>query len=255
MGFIYSFDMSKEIPHFRRMPEYVQASAERNAVDVIYESFVVPGDQDFLMARLLAQKGLHRGFFWAASQATEKYLKAFLLMNGAGVKKFKFHPIKDLYEAAKEVDSDFTDLDIHPHQRIQVEANSSQDLNMFTVLGFIEELETHGSADNRYNTFGVRYNLGHLFALDSLLFKVRGKIGAPPIGEILKKISPDLLAIFEKYNPWFQINEEISNKEIISSSSVTKFEILTQNQSNPAYNIALQWLRKKMKLPEVVKIA
>jgi hypothetical protein len=82
MGFIYSFDIGKEIPHFKMMSTQLQSSAECNAVEVIYESFVVPGDQDFLMARLLAQKGLHRGFYWAAAQAAEKYLKAFLLMNG-----------------------------------------------------------------------------------------------------------------------------------------------------------------------------
>lgn len=63
MGFIYSFDMSSEISHFKRMPEVIQLSAECNAVDVIYESFVVSGDQDYLMSRLLAQKGLPRGFY------------------------------------------------------------------------------------------------------------------------------------------------------------------------------------------------
>lgn len=46
------------------------------------------------MSRLLAQKGLTRGFYWAATQATEKYLKAFLLMNGQSVKGFIGHPIK-----------------------------------------------------------------------------------------------------------------------------------------------------------------
>ena len=51
MGFIYSFDMSEQIAHFKRMPEHIQSSAECNVVDVIYESFVVPGDQDYLMSR------------------------------------------------------------------------------------------------------------------------------------------------------------------------------------------------------------
>jgi len=74
--------MSGEIAHFKLMPGHIQSSAEGNAVDVIYESFVVPGDQDYLMSRLLAQKGLPREFYWAAAQAIEKYLKAFLLING-----------------------------------------------------------------------------------------------------------------------------------------------------------------------------
>ena len=82
MNFFYNFDIGKEIPHFKRMSTDIQSRAESDVVEVIYESFVLPGDQDYFMARLLAQKGLHRGFHWAAAQATEKYLKAFLLMNG-----------------------------------------------------------------------------------------------------------------------------------------------------------------------------
>ncbi|HSH73101.1 MAG TPA: hypothetical protein VK974_08610 [Methylophilaceae bacterium] len=76
VGFIYSFDMSKEIAHFKRMPEHIQISAECNAVKVIYESFVVPGDEDYLMARLLAQNGLLRGFYWAAAQTIDTTLLA-----------------------------------------------------------------------------------------------------------------------------------------------------------------------------------
>lgn len=257
MGFIYSFDMSEEIAHFKRMPEHIQSSAECNAVDVIYESFVVPGDQDYLMSRLLAQKGLPRGFYWAAAQAIEKYLKAFLLMNGVSVKEFKFHPIKKLFEAANKIDTSFTALSILPHPSIQVEPGVSHHLKKFTVQGFIDELERHGSADNRYNAIGVEYNTGHLCAMDSLSFQVRRKIGAIPINESFNKLSSDLMATFERHNPWFQTGIDHPPSRIPSnefpiqySSSVTKFEILTNNESNLAYSLALQWLRAKMKLPK-----
>lgn len=256
--FIYSFDMSREIPHFKRMPEHIKSSAECNAVDVIYESFVVPGDQDYLMSRLLAQKGLPRGFYWAAAQAIEKYLKAFLLMNDEGVRRFKAHPIKALFEAARVIDTSIASLDILPHQSIQVHASVSHHLKTFAIMDFINDIEKHGSADNRYNTLGVEYNTGHLCAMDSLSFKLRGKIGAIPIGESFKKLSPDLILVFEKNNPWFQTREnqyQIPNKDfpIQYSSNVTKFEFLIKNESNPAYKIALQWLRKKMKLPSIRK--
>ncbi len=256
MGFIYSFDMSREIAHFKLMPEHIQSSAERNVVDVIYESFVVPGDQDYLMSRLLAQKGLPRGFFWAAAQAIEKYLKAFLLMHGEGVKGYKAHPIKALFEAACRIDASIVDLNILPHQSIQVDPGVFHHLKVFTITAFIGDLEKHGAADNRYNAFGVEFNTGHLCAIDSLAFHLRRKIGALPIGDSLKKLSPDLILIFEKNNPWFQTKENqilnrISDEEfpIRYSLSVTKFEFLSQNANNPAYEIALQWLREKMKLP------
>lgn len=237
------------------MPEHVRWSAERSTVDVIYESFVVPGDQDYLISRLLAQKGLPRGFYWAAAQATEKYLKAFLLMNGAGVIKFKYHPIKKLFEAACQIDGSLAKIEILPHQNLQVEASVSRHLKKFSILEFIAELEKHGNADNRYNAFGVEYNTGHLLAMDSLAFELRGKIGAIPIHESFTKLDPDLINAFEKNNPWFLAGE---NQDLISipskefpiqfSSSVTKLEILIENQSNPAYKLALQWLSAKMKL-------
>lgn len=258
IGFIYSFDMSRETPHFKRMPEHIQSSAECNTVDVIYESFVVPGDQDYLMSRLLAQKGLSRGFYWAAAQAIEKYLKAFLLMNGEGVKKFKAHPIEGLFKAASRIDTSIASLNILPHQSIQVDASVSHHLKTFATMDFIDDIEKHGSADNRYNTFGVEYNTGHLCAMDSFSFKLRRKIGTIPINNSFKKLSSDLILIFEKNNPWFQTEENqllnrIPSKEfpIQHSSSVTKFEFLIKNESNPAYKIALQWLRKKMKLPKI----
>jgi len=257
MGFIYSFDMSKEIDNFKRMPKHIQSSAECNAVDVIYEPFVVPGDQDYLMSRLLAQKGFPRGFFWAAAQATEKYLKAFLVMNGESVKKFKLHPIKKLFDAAKKIDPSFDGLSILPHQSIRVEPDVAHFLEKFTIQSFIDELEKHGNPNNRYNAIGVDYNTGHLLAMDSLAFQVRGKIGAIPINESFNQLSPDLIATFESHNPWFQTGTDHPPCNIPSIefpiqyfSSVTKFEFLTKNMSNPAYNQALQWLRTKMKLPK-----
>ncbi|MCD6199962.1 MAG: hypothetical protein J7K15_15580 [Deltaproteobacteria bacterium] len=255
-GFIYNFNMGKEIPHFKRMAENIQSSAECNAVNVIYESFVVPGDQDYLMSRLLAQKGLPRGFYWAAAQAIEKYFKAFLLMNDEGVKRFRAHPIKELFKAASKLDSSIATLNILPHQNIQVNASVSKHLKTFNITDFIDDIEKYGSADNRYNTFGVEYNTGHLCAMDSLSFKLRNKIGAIGIDRSFKKLSSDLIEVFEKNNPWFQKEEnqlinQIPSEEfpIQLSSSITHFEILVKNESNTAYKIALQWLRKKMKLP------
>ena len=259
IGFVYSFDMSKEIAHFKLMPEETQISAECNAVGVIYESFVVPGDQDYLMSRLLAQKGLPRGFYWAAAQAIEKYLKAFLLMNGEGVKEFNGHPIKKLFEAASKIDTTLNDLDIQPHHSIHVEEGFLRFLEKFTIQRFIDELERHGNADNRYNAFGVEYNTGHLCAMDSLSFHLRGKVGVISIEESIKKLSPDLIETFEKNNPWFSTKENLSLSPIPSeglpiqfSSSVTKLEILIKNKSNPAYSMALQWLKAKMKLPKEI---
>lgn len=255
-GFIYSFDMSKEIAHFKLMSEDIQWSAEANTVEVIYESFVIPADEDYLMSRLLIQKGLARGFYWAASQATEKYLKAFLLMNGEGVKEFKGHPIKKLFEAACIIDTSLFNLDIMPHDSIQVESCYSSLLKKYTIHQFLDELEEHGSAHNRYNAFGVKYNTGHLCAMDSLSSKLRSKIGVISIYKSFKNLSPDLIQIFKKNNPWFSTKENLSLSPIPSidfplqsSASVTKLEFLIKHKDkNPAYGLALCWLKAKMKI-------
>lgn len=63
LSFVYSFNLGDAVPHFHLYPERTKAAAERYVAEVIYESFVVPGDQDYLMARLLALKGLPRGFY------------------------------------------------------------------------------------------------------------------------------------------------------------------------------------------------
>jgi hypothetical protein len=256
MSFIYNFDISKEIPHFKNSPQHIQSTAEYAVVEVIYESFVVTGDQDYLMARLLAQHGLPRGFFWAAAQAMEKYLKAFLLMNGLSVKNFSGHPIKKLFEAAIKIDSSFAEINILPHPNFIIEPSVSHHLKKFTAHEFIDEIEKHGNPNNRYNAIGIEYSTGHLCALDSFSFRTREKIGCNPINESLNNLSPDLIEIFNKFNPWFQAGTDhppiqVSSKElpIQRSSSVTKFEIITGNNINPSYKIALQWLGAKMKLP------
>lgn len=256
-GFIYSFDMSEEIEHFKFMPEDIQISAECIAVKIIYESFVVPGDEDYLMSRLLAQNGLQRGFFWAAAQTIEKYLKAYLLMNGVSVINFTGHPIKKLFIASSKIDPSLINLDIMPHPNIHIEYSYSSLLQKYTIQQFLAELEEHGNADNRYNAIGVKYNTGHLCALDSFSFKLRKMIGVIPIEESFKKLSPDLIQIFKKNNSWF-CKERDSKSAIIpsenfplhSSSSVTSLEFLIKHDSNPAYRLAYQWLKLKMKLPK-----
>jgi HEPN domain-containing protein len=236
------------------MSDDVKAGAECYAVDVIYESFVITGDQDYLMARMLALKGFHRGFFWAAAQAIEKYLKAFLLMNGHPVKHFN-HSIKKSYDFTKDLSSDLVDLDISRHNDIQVDSNVVNHIKNFTILEYINELETHGASDNRYNASGVVFNTGHLFALDALVFNLRKKIEVPPIFESFNKLNPEMLIFLNKLNPWFQIfpdKNEVPTQDfpIQYISYVTKLEFIKEenNKNDPKCYLALKWLKTKMKI-------
>ncbi len=255
MSIIYNFDMSKAISHFKLMPKEIQVSAEVNVVDVIYQSFVVSGDQDYLAARFMAINGLHRAFYWAAAQAVEKYFKAFLLMNGINVQEYKKHPINKLFEACQAIDLSISRLDISPSICIPINSSFKEHIRQFTVSQLLKDIETYGSADNRYNLLGIDFNTGHLLALDAFIFKFRALIGVDPIEQSFSNLGLDVLTTFEKYNPWFYPDVrmiELPHQEfpITKHINVTKYEILEKNAKNPAYRLALVWLRQHMKLPK-----
>jgi hypothetical protein len=257
-GFVYGFNFNND-PILSRLPDNVQASIECHIVDVIYESFVTPADEDYLSARLLARKGLPRGFFWAASQAIEKYLKAFLLLGGHAVigKKFRGHPIRALYQAAVAIDQTISKIDLTPHAEINIDPGSKQHLKAISLQRFIGLIELNGSPDNRYNAFGVEFDTNYVFALDSLIFWLRGRIGVPSIEYGFRGIDKDLLSIFQDNNPYFfcPIDKDYTKIPspafpMIRSMAVTKLEFLIKNNHTWPYNYALKWLDERMKLPQ-----
>ena len=261
LSYVYSFKCGDDLQHFDRLPEVMQANIERHIVKVIADSFIKPADEDYVTARFLAQKGMHRAFFWAASQALEKYLKAFLLMRGVSVnqKKFKGHPITALHAEACLVDEKLTVVNTKPHAVIQIHSNVSDTIESYSVAEFIENIEIQGDPDNRYNSFGVSFNSGYLFALDSYVSGLRLQIGVPPIEEDFSRMDPDLVEAFYKYNPWFaQANTEFAelpneNFKLRISGAVTTLDFLTGAHAPHESMYVLQWLDRKMKLPKKVK--
>lgn len=260
-SYVYSFKCGDDLQYFDRLPDVTQANIERHIVKVITDSFIEPADEDYVTARLLAQKGMHRAFFWAASQALEKYLKAFLLMRGVSVNqdRFKGHPIAALHAEACSVDGKLATVDTKPHTAIQINSNVSDTIESYSVEEFIDNVEMQGSPDNRYNAFGVSFNSGYLFALDSYVSGLRQQIGAPPIEEILRKMDQDLVEAFYKYNPWLaQAHIEFAelpneNFKLRLSGTVTTLDFLTDADAPHESIYALQWLDKKMKLPKTVR--
>jgi hypothetical protein len=261
LSYRYRFKCEDELEHFDKLSDKEQENIERYIVQVICESFVEPADEDYITARLLVQKGMHRAFFWAASQALEKYLKAFLLMRGASVNqnRFKGHSIAALHSEACSVDGQLTAVGTKPHSEIKIHPNVAESFEEVSVAKFINDVEAHGSPDNRYNSFGVCFNSGYLFALDSFVFGLRQQIGVPSIQEILRKVDQGLVEAFYLYNPWFAPTHmdlaEIPNEDfnLRISSSVTILDWLISAHAPYGSRFVLQWLDKKMKLPCQVK--
>lgn len=261
LSYVYSFKCEEDLKHFDRLPDVTQANIERHIVKVITDSFIEPADEDYVTARLLAQKGMHRAFFWAASQALEKYLKAFLLMRGVAVNqdRFKGHSIAALHAEACSVDGQLSTVDTKPHTTIKLHSVVSDSIKNYSVAEFIDSVEVQGSPDNRYNSFGVNFISGYLFALDSYVFGLRQQIGVPSIQEVLIKMDQDLVEAFYKYNPWFaQAHIEFAelpneNFKLRISGATTTLDFLTGAHAPHESKYALQWLDKKMKLPKQVR--
>lgn len=258
-SFVYNFDLIKDIPHFERLHDHMQAGIEKAIADVIYESFIISGDQDYLTARILAQKGLLRAFYWAAAQAIEKYLKAFLLFNGQTVKKYKGHPIDKLFDDATKINKAIRNISMKPHADINIKQDQRKYLKIITLEKFIGDIEVHGSTDNRYNSSGIEFGTHHIFALDNIAYSLRGQIIVPSIEYSFTNVKRDLIKLFEDNNPLFcssadKLHSEIPSESfpIIGSLSTTTLNFLIKHKNDSRYIKALRWLNEKMRLPQKV---
>lgn len=161
-------------------------------------------------------------------------------------------------DEACHVDEKLDSVSTQFHTEIKIHPNVAESFKEVTVAEFINDVEAQGSPDNRYNSFGVSFNSGYLFALDSFVYGLRQQIGAPPIQEALRKIDQDLIDAFYLYNPWFALNHEvlaeIPNEDfnLSQSGSVTTLDRLISAHAPDGSKSVLKWLGKKMKLPRSV---
>lgn len=255
--FVYEFEVEDAFPYAQALPTEFKISAECNIVDVIYESFVVTADQDYLTARLLAKSGLYRAFYWAAAQAIEKYLKAFILFRGESVKDGK-HDVEALYKKACTLDAALQRITIEPHDLLPVPEYAREYLKVYSTIEFLRNIDKFGRPDNRYNSFGVDFNTGCLFALDHFVFSLREKTTVPDIWQSLRNVDGSLIDTFAMHNPWFSTGPVASDPPqtpivVTDSIAVTKLNFLVKQSQNPPYRLALKWLDQMMKLPNELR--
>ena len=254
MGFIYNFKISDDIPKANLLKDLDRNYIESKIVQVIYDSFIIPADEDYLTARLLAQNGLPRAFYWAASQAIEKYLKAILLLEGQPVKKFKGHSIKPLFDEASKFCVHLKNIELTFDENIKIDGEVRELVEPISLDSFLSEIEQFGSAHNRYNAYGVKFKTWNLFALDKLMFEIRLSLSVPDIYESYKNINPNLIHVFKDNNPKFSGNEYAHSMipsekfQVTNSLSVTTLDFVS-NHDDLRHAYVLKWLFKKMKLP------
>lgn len=247
----YSFDVGETIERFKTCTLEEQGNIEAYIAQVIVDSFVKPGDDDYVAARALAIGGLHRSFFWSAAQTAEKYLKAFLLLHGVPVKDAS-HKLSGLLTKAKKIDPTFGDIDLAPHSGLTLPAEFP--LTLFKLDKFLEALDKYGSPNNRYNDCGAIYNTGHLFALDSLAYQLRNKMQVPSIESSLRReLSADFRRYLYENNPHFApIDYEHTSLPnplfpLTNEMFVPHWEILLRSNTMQ-YLFPKQWLAAHMKI-------
>lgn len=247
----YNFNIKYGICNSHFHNENILVKNEGYIVNVIYESFVIPADEDYLTARLLYKSKLYRNFFWSAAQCIEKYLKALLLLNGISVKK-KGHDLEKLIEEVEKIYHNINNIDLSTHPKIKIHKNILTQINNLSVNAFIKEIQSYGSTSNRYNSEGLEMETIHLFALDNLIFNLRQKIIGPEIYKSFSKIGAIAQSVFYEYNPNFNQNDLAeypiipNNNFPLEWSSTTPFIKIVKNNSE--YNLAREWLDKKMKI-------
>lgn len=140
---------------------------------IVTSMFVDPGDENYVMARIAYHGGLYQDFFWNAAQATEKYLKASLLLNGEtliknnGHNKFG-HNLERLFRKVESYAGEFfPDTLTRPVELGDLHWRSE------TPQAFVARLNAAGDPSSRYNVHGYTKRWEDLCHLDQFLWAAR----------------------------------------------------------------------------------
>ncbi|MFZ6762171.1 HEPN domain-containing protein [Pseudoroseomonas sp. WGS1072] len=147
---------------------------------VVHEIFVHTADENYIAARWCCANALTTDFLWLALHATEKYLKAVLLMNGKSAKGFG-HDIERLYAEVKKLAGSLLPERLPKPEKLAISTWFDR-----TTEEFIEHLVRYGNADNRYLIYGYNTFSQDLHMLDQLVWAVRRLV--LPLSE---RIGPD----------------------------------------------------------------
>lgn len=221
-------DINLSSPILNQVSKNDLSLVKQKITDIIDETFVVTADDDYLNARWLSISGMHRSFFWAASQAIEKYLKANLLYHGISVKDYG-HKIIAMTKELQKHDSEFRKLQLTPPQQLEF-LRENKFWGTTEVGSFIDEVCKYGSPDNRYDYFGVDYKPSYLFKLDKLVFSLRGKVARREFLEKFNRIEKVFYFAYEQ-NFFFAPDDYVHQ---------SVYEIITGRLSVPSIELALK---------------
>ena len=136
--------------------------------DVVTHLFVDTADQDYILARMSYHGQMVNGFFWAAGQAIERYLKASLLLNGKSSKGYN-HDLVKLFEAVNQYASDLFPERLTKPPQLRTALWHKEE----TPVEFLKRIKPYTDPNSRYNIFGYILSPEDLFHLDQFIFAAR----------------------------------------------------------------------------------
>jgi hypothetical protein len=220
-------------------------------------------DEDYLMARWAFRNGLSHPFFWNAQQATEKYLKGALLLNGCVVSQYG-HELAPMF--------DLLPIVLCPPKYFRRESPLSESYFVPTK-NFVSDLSDLGHPSNRYRHFSVTYNSANFHHFDEFTFLLRRLVF--PLGleyregetyggalRRMRRFMPHKLSVLDTSNKrnlrvrkavlaWrnFSFYEETALKQGKRSSGIsfTNSEISINLNRNSEGHDAIRWLLRSAK--------
>lgn len=144
---------------------------EKRKYWLVKDIFINTADEDYLLARWCYFNNMHRQFFWHAAQATEKYLKASLVLNNNCIKNIN-HLLSAAFVMVRTYGAEF----LQPFKQPSENLIFSKNPNLWkdeALENFIARIEQHGTPSNRYDYFGIYLEITDLYKLDQLIFSLR----------------------------------------------------------------------------------
>ncbi|WP_081649731.1 HEPN domain-containing protein [Fodinicurvata sediminis] len=129
--------------------------------------FITPADQNYILARWMLCNGFYPEYFWQASQAIEKYLKASLILNNYSVKKIG-HNLSNLYSAHCSVTGELAFKLFEKPKMLNQDKWRNED-----VSHFISNVMSMGDPNTRYGLLNWWRNPDDLFKLDQICWNLR----------------------------------------------------------------------------------
>ncbi|WP_146227959.1 HEPN domain-containing protein [Rhodobacter viridis] len=145
----------------------IESVVDAAKASLVVDLFAVPAIEDYVVARWAYLNGLKRQYYWSASQALEKLLKASLISANVEVKKDSHHIAKmsaklEALGPRPSLTEPFSTVE--PHKLIRGTQSDP--------MGFIAQIDQYGAPNSRYRLLDFVTYEGDIHRFDETFFRI-----------------------------------------------------------------------------------